>query len=331
VTGTRRPELAPRAAGRDRPRSALVFILGTGRSGSTLLSMILGAHTDVFGPGETILFDRWTRTNDRCSCALPVRSCPVWSQVLDRMAARRGIGVAGLAEDFPTELGEAFDRSRVLEGAAHLLSIGGVRLLPRGLWTRLRELRWFAELRRRTENALELYDCLSEASGGRTLVDSSKSVYRTLHVYTRRAEAVRVIFLTRDGRGTVNSLMKHHGFSAERAARRWRIGNAYTRWMIARMPLTQRIHVRYEALCVEPERTVRDVCAFMGLEYEPAMLNFRAAAHHMIAGSPMRFGGRAEIGEDSSWRREMSAVALRTFERIGGRLNRRLLGSYYKA
>lgn len=308
-----------------------MFILGTGRSGSTLLSMILGAHSDVFAPGETIFFDRWTRTNDRCSCGLPVRTCPTWSQVVDRIARRRRTSAEKLCDDFPTELSGAFDRSRLLERVAYLSSIGGVRLLPRGRWTRLRKLRCFAELRRRTENALELYDCLSEASGCRTLVDSSKSIYRALQVYAMSAEAVRVIFLTRDGRGTVNSLMKHHGFSAKTAARRWFIGNAYTRWMVGRIPRTQRIHVRYEELCAEPDRTVRDVCAVMDMQYEPAMLNFRAIAHHMIAGSPMRFSGRAEIGEDNSWRTEMSAAALRTFERIGGRLNRRLLGNYYKA
>jgi hypothetical protein len=324
-----RDERAGQPAARG-PRNALVFVLGTGRSGSTLLSMILGAHSDVFAPGETIFFDRWTQTNEQCSCTLPMRACPVWSQVVDRVARRRRTSPEVLSTEFPTDLTKAFDRSRVLQRAAYLSSVGGVRWLPPTAWTALRNLRCFAELRRRTENALELYGCLHDVSRRPVLVDSSKSVYRALHVYSLLTEAVRVVYLTRDGRGTVNSLMKHHGFSAKTAARRWLIGNAYTRWMVRRLPATQRIHVRYEELCTDPEPTVRKVCAIVGIDYDPAMLDFRARPHHVMAGSPMRFGGRTDIGEDTSWRRDMSPAELRTFERIGGRLNRKLLGHYYR-
>jgi hypothetical protein len=310
--------------------SRVVFIISSSHSGSTLLSMILGAHSDIFAPGETTLFDQWVRGNASCSCTLPVWSCPIWSQVIGRIGCMRGIDVQKFSIEFPIDLNSAFDRSEATQRIAHLLSVAGVRLLPISVWRRVAKLPLFADLARRTQNTLHFYDCVGEVSGRPVLVDSSKSVYRMLHVYSCRPQAVRAIYLTRDGRATINSLMKHYGYSAKLATRRWLVGNFYSKWMLARIPPNQRIHVRYEELCKDPERTVKRVCAVIRVEYEPAMLNFRPAEQHLIAGNVMRLGGRADIAEDGSWRMELPEAALRTFEKMGGRVNRKLLGEYFK-
>ncbi len=316
---------------RDERMERLVFIVGTGRSGSTLLTMILGAHPELFAPGEATMVDEWIQQNDLCSCGVPVLSCPIWSRVMDQISRRRRINVAQFSSAFPIDLSRSFDRSKTTQRVAHLVSVGGVRMLPHVLWRRLNNLPCFAELTRRTENTLRFYECVREVSGREHVIDASKSVYRLLHVYSLRPEAVRAIYLTRDGRATVNSLMKHTGYSAKTAALRWRNGNVYSRWMVGRIPPAQRIHVRYEELCRDPERTVKRVCGVIGVKYDPAILNFRSAEHHLIAGSPMRFGGKVDIAEDTSWRAQMSEAALGTFEQIGGRLNRKLLAEYFRA
>ena len=78
---------------------------------------------------------------------------------------------------------------------------------------------WSALLER-TRNAVEFYDTAREESARSILVDSSKSIYRFLHIQFMRPREVLAVYLTREGRAVMNSLMKT-GYSAREAARRW--------------------------------------------------------------------------------------------------------------
>ena len=69
-------------------KQKIIYILGAGHSGSTLLGMMLSAHSQVQGGGELKnfqklieqphLFDRPTHT---CSCGELIAKCPFWSPV----------------------------------------------------------------------------------------------------------------------------------------------------------------------------------------------------------------------------------------------------------
>lgn len=61
---------------------------------------------------------------------------------------------------------------------------------------------------------------------------------------------------------------------------RWRHSAELAMRNHARFPDRYRV-VRYEQLCAMPEATLREVCAFLGEEYEPAMV---AALDHMASG-----------------------------------------------
>ena len=70
--------------GRSGDRPKLVFIAGAGRSGSTLLELLLGQFDGVFAAGE--LHSMWHRgliENRRCGCGLPFRHCAVWKSVFE--------------------------------------------------------------------------------------------------------------------------------------------------------------------------------------------------------------------------------------------------------
>ena len=61
----------------------VLYIAGTGRSGSTVLANILGEVDGVFAAGEVrYLWQRGLKEDRLCGCGLPVRECPVWSKVL---------------------------------------------------------------------------------------------------------------------------------------------------------------------------------------------------------------------------------------------------------
>jgi hypothetical protein len=86
----------------------------------------------------------------------------------------------------------------------------------------------------------------------------------------------------------------------------------------------ERYHeARYERLVAEPEATVREICAFAGLGFEPAMLDYAGTVdltgkpHQTRLAQPPTTGVR-------DWRTEMSPGDVAAFEAIAGDLLDRL-------
>src|SRR5205085_9431203 len=96
----------PRRAARPAPAGDLVnervrvlYVAGTGRSGSTLLARILGRADSVFAAGELrYVWQRGLLEDRVCGCGEPFSRCPFWSEVVDRaFGGRRGVDAAGVA------------------------------------------------------------------------------------------------------------------------------------------------------------------------------------------------------------------------------------------
>lgn len=62
------------------PRFNLLFILGLGRSGSTLFGRLLNQHPDVLNVGELLRFEEaLDDPSSKCSCGLCTCDCPDWN------------------------------------------------------------------------------------------------------------------------------------------------------------------------------------------------------------------------------------------------------------
>jgi Sulfotransferase family len=286
--------------------------------------MILGAHPEILALSEIAFFDRWIQLNDLCNCGVPVRSCPLWSKVIDRLSAKRDFSPTDFANQFAIDLSSIFDRTLPPQRLAHLLSILAVRTFPKPIWLQMGRLSAWSALLERTRNAVEFYDTACEVSGRSILVDSSKSIYRSLHIHFMRPCEVLAVYLTRDGRAVMNSLMKT-GYSAREAARRWWRANLYTKWMLGRIPPERQIHLAYEELCRAPQETLRKLCRFIGIQYVPSMFASPAEPYHLIGGNDLRLKPELSLVEDRSWQTGLSRDSLDLFERLSGRLNRKLL------
>lgn len=118
-------EKSPSTASRFPRR--FVFIVGSGHSGSTVLAMILGAHPEILALSEIAFFDRWIGLNELCNCGVPVRSCPLWSKVVDRLSAKRAFSPTDFANEFAIDLSSIIDRTLSRQRLAHLVSIIAVR------------------------------------------------------------------------------------------------------------------------------------------------------------------------------------------------------------
>jgi hypothetical protein len=72
----------------------------------------------------------------------------------------------------------------------------------------------------------------------------------------------------------------------EWATQRWKNGIVAMNRYYETFPFpSNKTHVRYEELTTDPAGTVRRLCDFLGLPFEPAMLEYWAHEHHPIAGN----------------------------------------------
>jgi len=296
--------------------SDLVYILAASHSGSTLLAMLLGAHPETCTVGELKATSLGDVERYLCSCGERIKQCPFWKKVSGAMA-RRGVpfDVTEAGTDFQAN-GTAYTRAllRPLHRGPLAEKIRDAALwLSPGWRTRL------AEIQRR--NAA-LVDALCEVSGARVIIDSSKVALRLKYLLRNPALSVRVIRLIRDGRGVALTYIEERGLKMAEAAHEWRRSNEEAEHLLAGMDPSRWVEVRYERLCAEPERTLRRLFAFLGVDPSKGTLDFRSVEHHVI-GNSMRLDRCSEIRLDERWRSVLTAEDLRAFDAVAGKMNKR--------
>jgi len=245
----------------------IVYIIGVGHSGSTLLDLLLGSHSRTFSVGELIALSSVGKSGRHarvlgmpCDCGAPTKlDCAFWSEVDRRLASERSTSLHEI--DLETADPDAF----------------------------------------RAANRA-LYDAVAEVSGRAWIVESSKRPRR----FERLVEAgfdVRPIHLLRAPHGVVASnVRKGHDWREE--CRRYSRQAIRTREMLAER---EHMLIRYEDLATRPEATVRSVMDWLGLEFEPAQLRWDLGVRHNLAGNRMRRSGDTTIALDRRWRSDLSA------------------------
>ncbi len=152
-----------------------------------------------------------------------------------------------------------------------------------------------------------------------TIIDSSKYIHALNFSHQFCADNLQALHLLKDVRPfTVsqidNAQRKNRGraFFPQKYFRKWYSGNrAIERCLdsLGMEPLT----VGYEDLCLYSERTLHRICRFLGVEYEPAMLELSQSKSHSIVGNRMRKQAEKRVLRyDNRWftRKEWALPAL---------------------
>jgi len=82
---------------------------------------------------------------------------------------------------------------------------------------------------------------------------------------------IRTVFILRDDRACVKSKVSRTGQSWELACDRWLYSVDVYEYLAARPDAA--LTLKFEQLLTEPEPTLRTVCAFLGVPYDPRMLD----------------------------------------------------------
>ncbi|WP_039730454.1 sulfotransferase family protein [Leptolyngbya iicbica] len=297
----------------------VVFILGIGRSGSTMLDLMLGSHSEGFSLGEISKLPEIYRRHPS-----PASFCPTGTFWQDHFSQKDAEQLA--------------------------LGLGGRRL---NQFVPLKVERWVRELVGK-DAVLNPYLLLHERIQKSLLIDSSKYpdwVGQRLKAREFRQNKLEayVINVVRDGRAVLNSYLRAYpDRTVETLSRRWLSNLEESERVYDSVSPERRLRVRYEELATSPTETMQQVCSFLKIPFEPDMLEYWKHEHYYIAGSRSARALIARYHEqpvpdavkevhgnyyadmdltiklDQRWRKELSAEKIKAFYDIVGDRNRPL-------
>ncbi len=295
----------------------VVFIVGLGHSGSTLLSLLLGSHQEAFAVGELIqAADRLRPESTRPFCRICSGPCTFWARPERRESLLRLLGkppssrvLASFDSRFGSLRGDVYGRLFDWTKASVLVDSS-------------KSHRWYQRQR--------------------------------LPFWHWRDRRARVLYLVRDGRGVVASaLRKYEKNEIDGASSRWRARTLAREKFFSGLPVGIGHKVFYESLTQQPEAELRAICSWLEIDFQPRMLAYWEHEHHPIGGNVgtslavtahqdstaiedatesvdrqltdldyySRLG--TNITTDQRWMKELSEAQLDTFERVAGGVNRR--------
>ncbi len=283
-------------------KNIIVYIVGTGRSGSTLLDRTLGQLPGVVSVGELDFISEINLDDQLCGCGEKFSKCELWSQV--EYEGRKGL------KQFPLEKIDALRLK--LERNIHL-----PKLLFNG------QSAFYHDLAEYESQLWGLYRSISAASGCHIIVDSSKDIRRLLILNRMKAIDLVVIHLVRDPRAVAYSWTKSylrpeitnqktymHRYNPMRTSWRWLYKNFLL--SVSRRMFSKYIKINYDAFVTHPKTALASILPLMGLESEK--LDFIEEDElylqkktHTVSGNPMRFSeGTITFRYDDAWKRKMS-------------------------
>ncbi len=212
------------------------FVVGVNRSGTTLLRMMLDSHPDLAIPPETHFIPALSDTLKQRRKAGDRMSAP---EVVDFLVEHRRWGDFGLDQDVLRERIEKNDKVR-----------------PKTV------MRAF-------------YELYAESQGKTRYGDKTPGYVKQMGVVHRMLPEARFVHLIRDGRDVAISRegrMTAEDLTVERHAKIWKRRISRARRQVPR--IKHYLEVRYEDLIEDPEPVLREICEFIELPYDPAMLDY---------------------------------------------------------
>jgi hypothetical protein len=313
-------------------------IVGLGRSGSTILDVVLGNHPQIESVGEVgnLVGSGWISQESLrgmdperlrvplCTCGkrldvlyvdTPDEACPFWSSVRREWVERTD---RDSIESYP-KLQEAFElKSR--------WSRYGLDPLPRLLYEKRRPSAQFRSYARLT---LAFFESIRAVSGKPILVDSSKSEAGALAWGMVPGIDLYVVHLVRDGRAVITSLRKsfekdlqagimwdHKGRPMWKTVVRWIVRNLASEWVCTQLGPKRTMRLRYEDFVADPKTALERIGSLIELDLtevaDAASSGKPMHAGHNIGGNRTKKSGFITLRPDAEeWKSALSPAEQR--------------------
>lgn len=268
-----------------------IYIIGTERSGSNLLRLMLDAHSGIVVPHPPHVLHFFA----------PIEKC--YGDLGNRARLRLLVeDVVELVRAHIYAWDIALDVDAITDAARPRDALGVMAAI---------------------------YEAARAASGKRRW--GNKSTFMVHHVERAlaRDRGARFVWLVRDPRDVAVSSRTSvfstcHPFNTGRL---WTMQQAEALAHQKRVP--EAIHLlRYEELCDEPEKSLRALCAFLDEDYEPTMLQYfegsEAQKSAALSESWKNTASPVQSTNHGRWRKELTANDVRMVEASAAPIMRRL-------
>ena len=300
----------------------VAFVMGTAHCGSTLLTMVLGSHSDCLSLGEVSNLPEAYRLK-KPICSVCEGDCSFWDH--------------NFTEQERSLLSKGFSERRL-----H-------RYIPLKLE---KTVRGFLK----NDQVFNPYSLIASKTDERVLLDSTKTVYwlkkkLAAREFKENLLDAHLIHLIRDGRAVMNSYLRRkqaQGLTVRKFGEMWaqRITNENN--FFDSFSGGRKVRLRYEKFATDTEESLRSLCEWLGIDFQPGMINYWQHQHHTISGNggtrslirkyqnpeskqmasdAQRPTGRYEerdfrIQLDQRWRTKLSAEQVAEFYETTNGLNR---------
>lgn len=299
----------------------VVSFVGSGRTGSTLLMLILGSHPECFALGELSKLYRYYKKQQPL-CGICQNSCCFWEELFTKTELNQLTSVLGKTRLNP--------------------------LIPLQLEKKVREIFHL-------DGVFNIYSSIFEKLSKTVLIDSSKEVdwvkerYKAREFTSGKIENY-LIHVVRDGRAVMSSKLRiTPGLTAAEFSHQWANRTKETKEFFNQFPSERKMIVSYEKFITKNQETLQNLCQLLQIDFVPEIAQYWKHYHHPIGGNSgtrslilkyrneegtavqsevqQRQGNYYEnmglkLKLDLRWKEELSLEQLEEFDRIAGDLNK---------
>ena len=272
----------------------LIYIASNGRSGSTLLDMLLGRHKNCFTLGEfQVLSIEYIVNKHLCGCGKRLDMCDFWDGIIKK------------------------NKKIIFDG-----SISRFRKNDNGSVLRWKELKdiffnTFNSKKEISRYGLENYKVLKSliktAQSNKKinfLIDASKDPYRLAWLLRSKYFEIKILHIIKLPEAFVYSMCKNE----QNFVKRWfKTIRMSLRWILQNIIISKvsnkhsKKKIRYEELALNTHTNLKEIFNFLNLKYQNTSKDVFQKKNHAIAGNIMRFNSR-KILLDDKWKSKMSKL-----------------------
>ena len=282
----------------------VIFITGSGRSGTTLLERLIGQHSKIFAAGElNFIWQNSFIENQLCGCGKPFYSCETWQQIISFFRKKQNIT-------------DNLEHIKNLEKKYSNTSL----FLLKSFFNLNKPTKEIKELVQSYEN---LYESIVESQNVEAIIDSSKNIPHFFYLinFSQKIDPY-ILHIVRNPMAVAYSWKKQKlkpDTGKKEPMPKYSTINTSFRWLIKNYASQKYFknykykRIIYEDLVKDPKNTLKNIFQFVNLNDEADIIfkeknTVNLKVNHTVSGNPMRFKtGTIEIKEDNEWKVKMKS------------------------
>ena len=264
----------------------LIYILGSGHSGSTLTDLMLGSHSSIESVGELNKLPEYvsphsSRSDDKrvCTCGVHISKCDYWNSILYQLDNSLAYEINNI---------DTFNKNNY-ELIKNILSFTGKSIL-------LDSSKNFDRLQKLI--ASELFDI--------TVIQLIRDGRAVAYSGQRKQKKLKESFGASYEQEIKKMNKKKEFYDYFYALRNWTHFNLRSYQSFSQDQRIRYLVLKYEDLVRNPKQSISELLNKLGLEFEEQQLNFCGITHHNIAGNRMRLAKNNKIMLDEEYKSHLS-------------------------